>query len=336
MENEYIRILSQQINDLKDILRGKTEEQIRYNQDHILCGIIHICLYISFLKIYKNNPQADTLLLKVYSLLTKLKYQIPNVIMNPMILGSIISLLTDRLIMYTKDLISNNYDRMILPINISPTGYLLNNIKGSILNDTERGISILLSVVIKEQLNDLGPNLLNFIRLDQNNKYAFRTIIGLIQSNGRKNQPALIEQLIEDIISGRIQQIEPAIPAAAAPIPAAIAPVPAAIAPVPAAIAPIHAAPIPAGAYEPKPVIDNDPQYAEDVVNRITCPVCYQNERDTILNCGHTLCSRCAHTPAIRKCPMCNQVITSRNRMYLQKYLKYKNKYIMLKNKNNM
>ena len=96
---------------------------------------------------------------------------------------------------------------------------------------------------------------------------------------------------------------------------------------------PIIAAPV------PTPLVQNTPEYREALAGRLTCPICYERERNTVLNCGHLFCAE--DTTAIRaapnpKCPLCQTPITSAQKIfyggYRQKYLKYKAKYLELKN----
>jgi len=62
---------------------------------------------------------------------------------------------------------------------------------------------------------------------------------------------------------------------------------------------------------------------------RLECPVCLTNERKIRLDCGHMLCNSCS--ARVDKCPECRTPITTRNTVYYNKYLKYKNKYLSLK-----
>lgn len=103
----------------------------------------------------------------------------------------------------------------------------------------------------------------------------------------------------------------------------------AAVAPAPAAaVVPAHAAavvPAPAAAVVPNPAVNPSPRI---------CVVCNTREANTRLNCGHLLCSIC--TATLRTCPLCRAPITSAAQVltggYRQKYLKYKAKYLELKN----
>jgi alpha-tubulin suppressor-like RCC1 family protein len=87
------------------------------------------------------------------------------------------------------------------------------------------------------------------------------------------------------------------------------------------------------------PLVQDTPAYREALASRLTCPICYERERNTVLNCGHLFCAE--DTTVIRaapnpKCPLCQTPITSAQKIfyggYRQKYLKYKAKYLELKN----
>ena len=77
----------------------------------------------------------------------------------------------------------------------------------------------------------------------------------------------------------------------------------------------------------------------DDVVRKlIECIRCHNNVRDIKLNCGHQVCRRCLRElmkQSNPRCPICNSplYIKGIDRVY-KKYLKYKNKYLQLKNKN--
>jgi len=97
--------------------------------------------------------------------------------------------------------------------------------------------------------------------------------------------------------------------------------------------APIAAAPA------PTPLVEDTPAYREALAGRLTCPICYERERNTVLNCGHLFCAEDITLIRARpdpKCPLCQTSITSAQRIfyggYRQKYLKYKAKYLELKN----
>jgi hypothetical protein len=74
---------------------------------------------------------------------------------------------------------------------------------------------------------------------------------------------------------------------------------------------------------------------------RLNCIICKGNEVNTVLiPCGHLFCSTCIQTyinteNAQRRkplCPICRQEFRSMHNIYYQKYLKYKNKYLQIKN----
>ena len=83
-------------------------------------------------------------------------------------------------------------------------------------------------------------------------------------------------------------------------------------------------------------MVRDDQAYKDELVNtRIRCSVCLTNEKNTRLNCGHLICSECASNQALTTCPECRARITTREDIFFKKYLKYRNKYLSLKNKLN-
>ena len=109
-------------------------------------------------------------------------------------------------------------------------------------------------------------------------------------------------------------------------IPLAVIPAVPAVPTVPAVPA---AAPVPQDAE-----VFDTAEYKEELLKRITCPVCMGHEKNTVLNpCGHLLC---AHDSAIIKasdspiCPICRTPIQSTSGIfyggYYHKYLKYSKK----------
>jgi len=80
--------------------------------------------------------------------------------------------------------------------------------------------------------------------------------------------------------------------------------------------------------------IDNIP--VANIPKMITCPVCLEKVKDIRLNCGHLVCRECARglKQSNGTCPVCRQPITKTEIVYYNKYLKYKAKYLALKNKN--
>jgi hypothetical protein len=82
---------------------------------------------------------------------------------------------------------------------------------------------------------------------------------------------------------------------------------------------------------------DIDSKDLEQYKEMIKCPVCIGNIKDVRLSpCGHMMCKSCVKTyidSGNRRCPVCTQPFASFDKVYYSKYLKYKNKYVMLKNK---
>ena len=79
--------------------------------------------------------------------------------------------------------------------------------------------------------------------------------------------------------------------------------------------------------------VDDNPEVS---VEMLRCPICQTNVKDIRLSpCGHMICKTCAiHLRSLNQgCPICRQSITSIDKVYYNKYLKYKNKYVMLRNK---
>lgn len=86
---------------------------------------------------------------------------------------------------------------------------------------------------------------------------------------------------------------------------------------------------------EDKVVDSSNPEYLKELVeHRIVCPVCLTNEKKIALSCGHMVCAKCSKQIKDRdnKCPICRKPIESRQEVFYKKYLKYKNKYLALKN----
>ena len=79
------------------------------------------------------------------------------------------------------------------------------------------------------------------------------------------------------------------------------------------------------------PIDDN-----KDVsIEMLRCPVCQINVKDIRLTCGHLVCGTCAIkiSQLNNACPICREPIRNMDKVYYKKYLKYKNKYVMLRNK---
>jgi ankyrin repeat protein len=60
----------------------------------------------------------------------------------------------------------------------------------------------------------------------------------------------------------------------------------------------------------------------EDLVKRMTCPICYINLSNKILDCGHILCAFCAETLQKSNCPFCSKQIDTKKNIYMEKYKK--------------
>jgi hypothetical protein len=74
--------------------------------------------------------------------------------------------------------------------------------------------------------------------------------------------------------------------------------------------------------------------FAAEMHEKLKCPVCTIHKVDRVLiPCGHFICSFCLPQLTIKKCPMCQTPYSSAISVTLMKYLKYKNKYLQLKNK---
>ena len=82
---------------------------------------------------------------------------------------------------------------------------------------------------------------------------------------------------------------------------------------------------------------DIDTKDLELYKDMIKCPVCLSNIKDVRLSpCGHMMCKSCVKNYITRRetqCPICKQKFTSFDKVYYGKYLKYKMKYLMFKNK---
>ncbi len=84
------------------------------------------------------------------------------------------------------------------------------------------------------------------------------------------------------------------------------------------------------------PVVRSTTPINEDIPadtyrRRLECVICQTNEVNTILiPCGHGCCSECASR--LENCHICRARITSKNSLFLNKYLKYKQKYMNLLN----
>jgi hypothetical protein len=82
-------------------------------------------------------------------------------------------------------------------------------------------------------------------------------------------------------------------------------------------------------------------ELGEAYLGRLQCPACMIKESNIVLiPCGHLLCSNCVNRLKIdneaanrrQLCPMCRIEYTNVHDIFYKKYLKYKNKYLKLKN----
>jgi hypothetical protein len=82
--------------------------------------------------------------------------------------------------------------------------------------------------------------------------------------------------------------------------------------------------------------IELEPQTLQELQDMFKCPICLTNIKDIRYSpCGHMSCKSCARrfiNENINKCPHCQKNITSYDKVYYSKYLKYKTKYLQLKN----
>jgi hypothetical protein len=72
-------------------------------------------------------------------------------------------------------------------------------------------------------------------------------------------------------------------------------------------------------------------EFNEQIIQKSTCSICNSRVVNTRIDCGHLFCSNCIVNQT--ECPMCGRPIESFGKIYLKKYLKYRTKYIILKNK---
>lgn len=84
----------------------------------------------------------------------------------------------------------------------------------------------------------------------------------------------------------------------------------------------------------------DDPRY-KSYKERVRCGVCFENEVDTRLNCGHLICKKCIaliqNMPRRHHiCPLCRTPVETTKAIFYKKYLKYKIKYLQLKKINNL
>ncbi len=70
-------------------------------------------------------------------------------------------------------------------------------------------------------------------------------------------------------------------------------------------------------------------RFNEQIINQSTCSICLNSVVNIRIDCGHLFCSNCVIN--LNECPFCRTQITSLGNIYLKKYLKYRNKYMLLK-----
>ncbi len=69
----------------------------------------------------------------------------------------------------------------------------------------------------------------------------------------------------------------------------------------------------------------------EQIINESTCSICLVRVVNTKIDCGHLYCIYCILN--LNECPRCRTPINYLDKIYLKKYLFYKNKYLKLKKK---
>ncbi len=67
----------------------------------------------------------------------------------------------------------------------------------------------------------------------------------------------------------------------------------------------------------------------EQIITQSTCSICTIRVVNIKIDCGHLFCINCAIN--LTECPLCRTPIDNYSKIYLKKYLKYKNKYLKLK-----
>ena len=71
-------------------------------------------------------------------------------------------------------------------------------------------------------------------------------------------------------------------------------------------------------------------QFNKQIINQSTCSICLDRVVNIRIDCGHLFCSNCVIN--LNKCPFCRTSIKQLDKIFLQKYLKYRTKYMALKN----
>jgi hypothetical protein len=78
----------------------------------------------------------------------------------------------------------------------------------------------------------------------------------------------------------------------------------------------------------------------DELKERLQCPICLENIKNISLPCGHLICSDCEDKLQNKECPMCRKTFDTTQKVFIggskdnykNKYLKYKQKYLFLKN----
>ncbi len=195
---------------------------------------------------------------------------------------------------HTADFIKHYIKERQFPINMKNVNEKL---IGTILNYTEKLTSLTLNINIYTNLKnitnyDMDKKLIHLINENPANKKFFNILIGLLISNGTDTASINVQQIIDEAIFKPVK---------------------------------------PEQKININPVNEADPEYANKLVRRIECPICFMNESNIVLNCGHIICPTCVEQLPEKKCPICKQPISSNQSIYYKKYLKYKNKYAILK-----
>ncbi len=287
----YTIALGQQI----DFINEQPTDYFRANQNHILCGIIHITLYYTTLqKLGIPIPLINGIWEKVFSLFKKLQYTNNGFIYTQITHLNIINTFIDNLIEKNLfvEMITKNIQSSIMPIDVSEGSNLKQRNIGTILNATENDINIGLSKV-SDYLDKLDK-IFNLLKIQNSNNFEvfFLIIMGLLINYGNNLD---IDPSIKKLIDGKIN---------------------------------------PAKTNSTSPAVRevqlDEEQYIKELALRIRCPICYTNECNVALNCGHMLCKICSES--INTCPFCFKQIVTRLDLYYNKYLKYKTKYLALQN----
>ncbi len=287
---------------------NKDSAYVNNNRNHILYGIIHTSIYILTLQIEMHigsNRETDyialfdLLLIELLGILfpdaLRTSLQLPNYkIMLSIIMMFIKNMINIKLFnnQRTSNFIKHNIEEKIYPINITN---VLKKTRGTILNDTDKPISLTLNINVYTNLTyitNYDMKLIDLINDTPANKNFFNLFIGLLISDGNDTNTDNIRKIIDDAVFKPVKSEQKT---------------------------------------NINPIKEEDPEYVTKLLRRIECPICYTNESNIVLNCGHIICPECSKNPLIVSCPICRIPITTKQSIYYKKYLKYKNKYAILK-----